>query len=87
MINDCLALQRTGTVSVRYCRHLQVLFAIISKCVQLPSKAPLRNFLRSKDEAVSVPFILWVAAMEAKATGQQKQVSLDQTKLQLAHNV
>lgn len=58
--------------SLRPCA--QVLLALVTKFMKLPDKRALHQFLRSKPEAVSMSFLLWVADLEAQASGEQKQV-------------
>jgi hypothetical protein len=53
---------------------VQVMLALIVKFLALPDRQPLLTFLRAKPEAVSIPFISWIADQEATAVGEQKRV-------------
>lgn len=41
----------------------------------LPDKNQLHNFLAAKPEAISIPFISWIADQESIAVGEHRQVS------------
>ncbi len=53
---------------------MQVLFAILAK-LSAPGSRPgqLEAFLRAQPTATSIPFISWLADIEAAATGPEKQ--------------
>ncbi|KAG2439619.1 hypothetical protein HXX76_004971 [Chlamydomonas incerta] len=50
------------------------MLALVVKFLALPDRQPLLTFLRAKPEAVSIPFISWIADQEATAVGEQKRV-------------
>ncbi|KAG2432390.1 hypothetical protein HYH02_012962 [Chlamydomonas schloesseri] len=50
------------------------MLALVVKFLALPDRQPLLTFLRAKPEAVSIPFISWIADQEAAAVGEQKRV-------------
>jgi hypothetical protein len=52
-----------------------VLLAVISHMVDAQQDEKLQAFLDSQPEALSIPFISWLADMEAVAQGEEKQVS------------
>ncbi|KXZ45834.1 hypothetical protein GPECTOR_50g628 [Gonium pectorale] len=54
--------------------HGEVLLALVVRLMALPDKDQLANFLRAKPEAISVPFLSWIADQEANAVGEQKRV-------------
>ncbi|GIL85540.1 hypothetical protein Vretimale_13382 [Volvox reticuliferus] len=55
-------------------RFKQVMLALVARLLALPDKKQLHNFLTTKSDAVSVPFLLWIADQEASAVGEQKRV-------------
>jgi hypothetical protein len=52
----------------------QVLLAVVSHLVDGAQEDKLRAFLDAQPEALSIPFIGWLADMEAAAVGDEKQV-------------
>lgn len=52
-----------------------MLLAVISHMVDAQQDEKLQAFLDSQPEALSIPFISWLADMEAVAQGEEKQVS------------
>ncbi|GIL62300.1 hypothetical protein Vafri_16578, partial [Volvox africanus] len=55
-------------------RRYHVVLALVARLLALPDKKQLHDFLTTKSEAVSVPFLLWISDQEAGAVGEQKRV-------------
>ncbi|GFR42326.1 hypothetical protein Agub_g3233, partial [Astrephomene gubernaculifera] len=55
-------------------KRYNVMMVLVARLLALPDKTQLHSFLRAKPEAISVPFLSWVAEQEASAVGEQKRV-------------
>ncbi|GLC36716.1 hypothetical protein PLESTB_000790400 [Pleodorina starrii] len=55
-------------------KRYSVLLALVAHLLSKFDKQQLHNFLTAKPEAVSIPFLSWLADQEANAVGEQKMV-------------
>jgi hypothetical protein len=55
-------------------RAVQVLLTVVSHLMDAGQEEKLQGFLDAQPEALSIPFIGWLADMEAAAIGEEKQV-------------